>query len=269
MLASRIHLFVLLSAVGLSCGGSDSTRNNEPDIPTPPPAVGDLLLYSTLDGPAAVMGPSLGSGVGASIVTSPTNDFVPAKIGNGLRTDAAGERILIPQANTRAQNVELERGTIEFWYKPNYNHNDNNKYTLVGTGNWPPVQGAAPGRGSIHLGKHNSSNHNDIFLIFFDANGVRWEHNVALASYSWRAGDWLLVRLTWDFGVPAGVQNLHLYVNGSELPLTGHVSRGPQPIPAEQSDEFIYIGSRDLVGPIIGNGVYDEVRIWNKVLPPS
>ncbi|MEW5916736.1 MAG: LamG-like jellyroll fold domain-containing protein [Gemmatimonadota bacterium] len=269
MLTTRFHSHVLLTAVVLSCGGAEATGNNPgPNVPTPPPAVGDVLLHSTLDGPAAVMGPTLGSGVNASIVTSPANDFVPAKVGNGLRVDAIGERILIPQADNRAQNVELERGTIEFWYRPGYNHNDNHKYTIVGTGNWPPVQGAPTGRGSIHLGKHNDSNNNDIFLIFFDANGVRWEHNVPVANYGWRAGDWLLVRLTWDFGVPAGVQNLHLYVNGNELRLAGHVSRGPQPIPAERSDELMYIGSRDVAGSIIGNGIYDEVRVWNRVLPP-
>jgi hypothetical protein len=193
------------------------------------------------------------------------NDFVPARFANGLHADAVGERILLPQADGSTQNVELEQGTMEFWYRPGYNHNNNLKYTIVGTGNWP----GGGGHGSLHLGKHNSSNQNKIFLIFFDANGVRWEHNVDASDYSWKSGDWLLVRLTWDFNAPSGVQNLHLYVNGSELPLTGQVSRGPQPIPAERVDESIYIGSRDVVGSIIANGVYDEFKIWKRVLPPS
>jgi concanavalin A-like lectin/glucanase superfamily protein len=163
--------------------------------------------------------------------------------------------------------VELDRGTIEFWYRPAYNNNDNNKYTIVGTGNWLSTGGSAPG--ALHLGKHNNSNNNGIFLIFYDANGVRWEHNVAVTDYSWKAGDWLLIRLTWDFGVAAGEQNLHLYINGNELRLSGQVSRGPQPVPAERPDQFMYIGSRDLSGSIIPNGLYDEVRVWDRAVPPS
>jgi hypothetical protein len=211
------------------------------------------------------MTPALGSGASAVVSTSPLNDFVPARIGNGLRADAIGERIEYRQVGGSTQNVELDYGTIEFWYRPSYDHNDNLKYTIVGTGNWI---GTSVSPGSIHLGKHNNSNANAIFLIFYDANGVRWEHDVAATSYSWRAGDWLLVRFTWDFSVPAGRQNLHLYLNGVELPLTGQVSRGPQPVPAEKASEMIYIGSRDLTGNIIPNGIYDEFRIWNRVIPP-
>jgi hypothetical protein len=73
------------------------------------------------------------------------------------------------------------------------------------------------------------------------------------ANYSWRAGDWLRVKITWDFNVPAGEQNVHLYLNGAELPLTHQVSRGPQLVPAERASEMIYIGSRGPSTGIISN----------------
>ena len=225
------------------------------------------MLYTTLDNQSAVTSPQTGSGSGAIISTVPLNDFVAARVGSGLHADAIGERVVYRQTDGQTQNVELDRGTIEFWYRPAYNNNDNNKYTIVGTGNWLSTGGSSPG--AIHLGKHNSSNNNGIFLIFYDANNVRWEHDVAVTDYSWRAGDWLLIRLTWDFGVAAGQQDLHLYINGNELRLTGQVARGPQPVPAERQDQFIYIGSRDLGGVIIPNGLYDEVRIWDRAVPPS
>ncbi|MGQ0643203.1 MAG: LamG-like jellyroll fold domain-containing protein, partial [Gemmatimonadaceae bacterium] len=224
-----------------------------------------LVLHTTLDGPSSVLVPALGTGSGAVVTTTPANDFVSARIGAGLRTDAIGERILLPQTDGNTANVELQQGTIEFWYQPNYNHNNNRKYSIVGTGNWP----GSAGHGSLHLGKHNDTNSNMLFLIFFDASGVRWEHNVSASDYSWNAGDWLLMRVTWDFNVPAGEQNLHLYVNGRELPLKGQVSRGRQPVPAERSDEKIYIGSRDVTGNIIAHGIYDEVRIWKQVIRPQ
>ncbi len=257
---------ILFGSLALACSGAGPTASINPP-PPPPPGAAALALYTTLDGPNAVMSPQTGSGSGAVISTTPANDFVAARVGLGLHADAIGERVLLRQTDGQKQNVELDRGTIEFWYRPNYNHNDNLKYSIAGTGNWLSTGGGAPG--AIHLGKHNSSNNNGIFLIFYDANGVRWEHDVAVTDYSWRAGDWLLVRLTWDFGVAAGVQNLHLYVNGSELRLSGQVSRGPQPVPAERQDQFMYIGSRDLAGSIIPNGLYDEVRVWDRAIPPS
>lgn len=261
MATSRMRSIPLIALLA-GCAGDHSVSRTV----SPPPVTAEVMLHTTLDSPAAVAAPLTGSGSGAIIATAPANDFVAARVGVGLRADAVGERVQFPQISGSVQNVELERGTLEFWYRPGYNHNDNIKYAIAGTGDW---QGTPPARGSLHLGKHNSSNQNAIFLIFYDANQVRWEHKVDVNDYSWKAGDWLLIRLTWDFTVPAGVQNLHLYLNGAELPLTGQVSRGPQPIPAERPDDMVYIGSRDVTGGIGANGLYDEVRILNTAIPPN
>lgn len=238
----------------------------QPAAPSPPTPVAGLLLYSTMDGPGSVSAPSPGAGAGSFVSTSPTNDFVTARRGAGLRTNAIAERVLFRQKSGSVQNIELERGSMQFWYRPNYNHNNNVKYAIAGTGNW---SGTPAAHGSLHLGKHNKLNQNRIFLIYYDGNGVRWEHSVLATAYSWKAGQWMLVHFTWDFRVAAGVRNIHLYLNGAELPLTGQVARGPQPVPAERSSEMIYIGSRDLTGSIAPNGLYDDVRIWNRVVPPT
>jgi hypothetical protein len=224
----------------------------------------DPVLYTTLDGPASVTSPTLGTGIGSSISTLPSNDFVAARVSGGLHTDSPGERAAFRQLDGAMQNVEMEHGTMELWYRPDYNHNDNLKYDIAGTGNWN-----APG--AWHLGKHNNSNQNSIFLIVHDANGTRYEHDVLVSNYSWKAGDWLLIRVTWDFNLPPGQQNMHLYVNGNELPLTGQVTRGTLPMPAEKSDELIHIGGRGIArgGSISARGLYDEVRIWNRVIPPT
>lgn len=259
-LGAGILLILLACSSGSPTGGPTSQL---PNTPLPAPATG-AILYTTLDDAASVLTPAAGAGIGAAIASAPANDFVPARVANGFHADAIGERILLRQFDGTRQNVELERGTMEFLYRPAYSHNDNLKYTIAGTGSW----GSPPSRGSLHFGKHNNSNGNDIFLIFFDAAGTRYEHNVRAANYGWRAGDWLLVRITWDFSVAPGVQNLHLYLNGTELPLTGQVARGPQQVPAEKASEMLYIGSRDTAGSIIPNGVYDEFRIYDRVLPP-
>ncbi|MEP7380161.1 MAG: LamG-like jellyroll fold domain-containing protein [Gemmatimonadota bacterium] len=222
------------------------------------------LFYSTLDDMNAITHPAYGSGRTASLVAFPANSFVKAHLGMGVLMDANGERIAIPQIENGVQNIELDKGTMDFWYQPNFASDDDNKYTIAGTGNWTAIKP----RGSWHFGKHNKSNLNKLFLIFFDANGVRYEHNVTVADYSWSAGDWQHVVITWNFAAKAGRQNLHLYLNDRELPLSHQVSYGPQPLPAEQPNQMVYIGSRGN-GNINADGVYDEVRIYDRIVKPS
>ena len=131
------------------------------------------LLYTTLDDTASVNNPVFGTGAGSTIETTPVDDFVAAAIGNGIRCDSIGERVLFQQTDGLTQNVELDRGTIDFWYRPDYDHDDDLKYTIWGTGQWMTA-------GSLHLGKHNISNENALFLIFFDISGKLIQNNVAV-----------------------------------------------------------------------------------------
>jgi hypothetical protein len=238
--------------------------SGRPENPAPPP-VDTALLYTTLDNHASVMQPVNGVGRLASITTLPADNFVPAFLARGLSVSANGERVGYPQVDGGKQNIELEQGTMDFWFRPNFNSADDNKYTIAGTGDWSTSPRPV---GSMHFGKHNKSNQNEIFLIFFDANRVRHEHNVDAASYSWKAGTWQHIVITWDFNVPAGEVNLHLYLNSVELPMHNQVSRGPQPVPAELSSETIYIGSRG-AGNINASGLYDEFRIFDSVIKPN
>jgi hypothetical protein len=227
-------------------------------------SVATPLLYTTLDDASAVSHPVYGSGVGARVVSFPSNSFVPALAGGGVRLDADGERVTFPQVVNGVKNIELDRGTMDFWFRPNFASDDDIKYTIVGTGNWTSIKP----KGSLHFGKHNQSNFNKLFLIFFDANGMRFEHEVSTADYHWSAGSWQHITITWHFRNARGAQNLHLYLNGRELPLGHQVSYGPQLLPAEQATQDIYIGSRGQ-GNINTDGTYDEFRIFDKVVLPS
>ncbi len=241
-----------------------------PDVAEPSLAVAATaatpvpLLQTTLDDIAAVRTPKFGDGAHATITTLPANNFVAARRGKGLMANASGERILYPQVEGGVQNVELDQGTMDFWYRPNYDSNNNVKYTIAGTGSWHH-----PVPNGLHFGKHNASNQNQLFLMYFDPDGTRQEHNVSTANYSWKAGSWQHIVITWDFTVAPGVQNLHIYLNNVDLPLRGTVTRGPRTFPAESPTEFIYIGARDPNGTIIANGVYDQFRIFGRALTPN
>lgn len=260
-----------LAAILLAACAADSPVGIPvPDVDAPAFAVSPAatlptpLLQTTLDDISAVMHPKYGIGTHASISTSPSNNFVPGHRANGLLANASGERALYPQADQGVQNVELDRGTMDFWYRPNYDHNNNVKYTIAGTGSWHH-----PVPNGLHFGKHNASNQNQLFLLYFDPNGARQEANVPATDYSWKAGTWQHITITWDFTVAPGVQNLHIYLNDVDLPLSGTVTRGPRTMPAESSNEFLYIGARDPQGTIIANGVYDQFRVFNRVIAPN
>ncbi len=75
--------------------------------------------------------------------------------------------------------------------------------------------------------------------------------------------------MTWDFSTAVGERNLHLYINGQELPLTGQVSTGQHTLPSESAASRIHVGAGDLSGVIPAGGVYDEVGIWDRVLLPN
>ncbi len=222
------------------------------------------LLQTTLDDVNSVMRPKYGVGTHATITTSPANNFVVAHVAKGLLAHASGERILYPQVENGVQNVELDKGTMDFWYRPNYDSNNNVKYTIAGTGSWHH-----PVPNGLHFGKHNASNQNQLFLLYFDPDGTRQEANVKATDYSWKAGTWQRITITWDFTVAPGVQNLHIYLNAVELPLSGTVMRGPRTMVSESSNEFIYIGARDPHGNIIANGTYDQFRIFDRVMKPT
>ena len=83
-----------------------------------------ILFHTSLQSAAAVTSPDIGDGTGAVI-----SGVVPAtaRYGAGAQFNATTDQIDIPlvgQGDGR-QNLELDRGRIEFWYQPTYNHDDN------------------------------------------------------------------------------------------------------------------------------------------------
>ena len=226
------------------------------------PAAAAPLLSSSLDNAAAVSSPSVGTGKGSQVITAPKNDFVSGKSGSALRLDATNERLLFPQTDGSIKNVELDQGTMTFWYQPDHNPSKNIKTTIAGTGPW-----ASPG--TVHFGKHNQSNQNGLYLQVWDGGAGPAENYVAPADYTWKAGQWLHVRITWDFKVAAGQQNIHLYLDGKEIPLTIK-STGPKSTSAESASKFLYLGARDGSGSsIVPAGLFDQLDVFDTVVPPN
>ncbi len=218
------------------------------------------LFASTLDDQLSVLMPASGTGSNASVVTSPANDFVPAHNGNGLRIDAGGEYMRIVQTDGVTKNIELDKGAVEFWFKPTYNHTDGLKHYLFATGGF----GTVPG-GIVFL-KNNTLNQNQLNVHITDANGAFHHTGVASNYYSWTAGQWVDIRMTWDTTI-AG-QNVHIYLNGTEVPAYAYASSGPFTMAAESSSQFIYFGQLNAAGTAPAGGIFDDVVIVGAASAP-
>lgn len=219
------------------------------------------LLNTNLNDLASVQNPIRGTGAGASVTTTPANDFVPGHAGNGIRINAANENARFLETSGGIQNVELDRGTADFWYIPSSVHTDGVYRPLVSIGPWAAA-------GSIHIRKHNGSNKNVLGVTCFDASGSRTDTDVAATNYSFTPGTPVNIRITWDFTVGPSVKNIHIYLNGVEATPV-YFSSGPKSMPAESATRFIFIGHRGDTSGFHGNGVFDELVIYPTAIPPG
>jgi glucose/arabinose dehydrogenase/PKD repeat protein len=218
------------------------------------------LLQSTLNDLAAVQNPTFGTGSGASVSTSPANDFIGTQFGNGIRINASNEYVRWLQTASGIQNVELDQGTLDFWYTPNSVHTDGVFRPLISIGSW----GTA---GSIHVIKNNSANGNAFGVQFRDSSNTVAETGVASSNFSFTPNVPVNIRVTWDFTVAASVRNIHIYFNGVE-PANNYFTTGPRTMPAESSVRYIYIGNRGDTSTNHGNGVFDQLAIHSTPMPP-
>ena len=208
----------------------------------------DLTWYSTLQDAGAVTTPDVGSG---GVITN--SDFAVGRYGTAARFDAAGEFITIP----RDTNLDLSKGTVEFWFQPTFAHTDGVAHRLWGysfdAGNF------------FFLQKEGGTAPVDGLRFRISRAGVNTDVTVASTDYSWRALDWVHFRVTWDESAPLADQ-VRLFVNGVEPvhtdPVSAYVSAG---MPTTGS---ILIGA-DSNGNRSASGLVDEFRIYSSAAAPE
>ena len=102
---------------------------------SPELVVATTLLQSSLDNVAAITSPAAGLGGTTSL---PPTDFVTVDGRTGARLigEGQGKYISFPAATGSVQNIELDQGEIEFWYRPNYDAgaDDDATHTLLVVG---------------------------------------------------------------------------------------------------------------------------------------
>ncbi len=156
----------------------------------------DLAWHSTLQDGAAVTSPDIG-GAG-SVVGAPA--FVAARYGNGASISASTQYVAFPTTG----HFDRARGALEFWYQPTYAGTD---------GVWHDICGFSDLVSNVFVLEKKADN-NLYFTIL--ASGTTSQIRVTSANNSWRANDWVHIRLEWDDSLPV-LNQMRIVLNGSPM----------------------------------------------------
>ncbi len=168
--------------------------------------------------------------VGTTLETS----FMTGRFGQGVLID--GEDRLSYQT---AGNINRQQGSIEFWFQPTWDGDDEQGYGFFETGD---ITGAG-WFNRMRIQKDSANN-----LRFMVMDGTQ-EHGVAYYINHWLAGEWHHIAATWQDNAIA------LYVDGLEVDRSEGIE-----LPQEL-DEVMQVGSLVVNEPFRADGVIDELRI--------
>ena len=198
----------------------------------------DLRWHSTLEDSASVdTTPDVGN---AGLVGGmATGDFVAARYGSGARLNVASQYVTFSTSD-----LDPAKGAIEFWLQPNWDSTDSA---------WHDIGGFARRERRLDTGQ------GDATTPCTSGSRLRshFETEVDSPNYSWRADDWVHLRIEWDESAPPATQ-LRLLVNGVE--------------PPNSDIGGDYVGTLSRSGPATGSAtpsgtprlacVFDEVHFY-------
>jgi hypothetical protein len=220
-------------------------------LPTP-------LLNTTLDSSTAISSPVAGTGTGSST----NGTFVTGHSNNGLSIAASSAKYArFQETDGTVNNVNLAKGTVEFWYKPSYANTDNAEHQITGIG----ALGTA---GSVSFKKGGAALSNALVLNVIDNSTVSHMTKVATTAYSWSANTWHEIRFTWDSTVGTGVQNSRIYIDGNEVSAYSQTATGGFTMPAVSSTKYVYVGNISTTETNSAAGVLDDYMIYGAVVTP-
>jgi hypothetical protein len=150
--------------------------------------------HSTLENAAAVTAPDIG-GAG-SVVGAPS--FVPARYGGGVGIAASTQYVAFPTGD-----FDKAKGAVEFWYRATWNSADGVHHDLCGF---------SDGVGHVFVLEKPVGNTLDFSIL---VGGIFSRLRISAADYSWRADDWVHIRLEWDDTLPLATQQ-RILLNGVE-----------------------------------------------------
>ena len=179
-----------------------------------------------------------------------TTAFVSSPLGGGLEMDD-NTIVSLPTAN----NLDLDKGTISFWIKPNWDGDDGFAHPILEMIN----------SGNSEFKFHNTLFFTTNYLSFLhdgDDSGSSDAHTADSAfirkgyTLDWTAGEWHYIELHWDATVEDAYMAL---VIDDRFPLVLKYDLDSGGVPASK----LFLGSSDTVNGDGMDAVMDELKIYD------
>lgn len=216
------------------------------------------MLWTTLEGPDSVTMPMVGDATLAQWSTMPDDDFVMRE-GGGIVIDEPGEWLRYRQVAGQA-NIEFDRGTVEFGYQPNYDHDDGQRHQLVVTVD------SSSNLSGLHIRKGMNGRFS---VLLYDQTGAMHTTSVSSANYEWFAGQRILIRVIWETtGLPQD-QGVRIYFDGDEASPYETMVGADIPMGSEDPGGWLYIGARSEDTTNVASGVIDEFIVYDEPRAPG
>ncbi len=211
-----------------------------------------LLLHSELNNLFSIENPAKNSGSGGGTAKGVT--FHAGKCEKAVRIDATGERVEFPQPG----NLDLKKGSVDFWYRPDTAHDDGAPRTFV-------ITAGGTTANSMQIRKAGVASGNNFNVEFRDGGDKYHKTSVAPDQYTFFAKQWIRIVVTWDLSVTEQV--VHVYFNGKEPKNYAAVAKGPLVISNPSTGGFI-VGTTIIKQDQPIGGLIDEFKVYETVIAP-
>lgn len=206
---------------------------------------GVLLYWPLGDGSGDVVKDQSGNGNDGTLSGEPK--WTVGKYGSGLYLDGKDDYIEI-------NNILTEAGTIEFWFKPDWDGSDGEDFRLFDASTT-----------SIYFFISKGANHADINpqdfgLYFEDATDADWQDIEFDPIGVINAGQWIHIAATWEFGGGFAF----VYINGEQAATSPNVLGPFPPLNANMRfglEVIQYVASKNGAA-----GVIDEIVVYDRAL---
>jgi hypothetical protein len=174
----------------------------------------------------------------------------------GALFDSDTDWIRVPILVGGRQNLEWDRGRIEFWYLPSSDHTDNLPHYLFDADN-----DGVDGGSRVRIKKEDNTFANQLTVEVVDSGSVSHILLIPSTNYQWKAGHWVHVAVAWD----GSNGTVRAYLN--DVPLASVPAYVPTPfaMEVESASGYIRIGNK-ATGPCCfnGGGIIDEFTVYNQ-----
>lgn len=206
-----------------------------------------------------------GNGSNATLNSATSASWVPGKFGSALNFNGSNQ-----DANfTTPSNINTSgdsQGTISFWARPSFNSSNTitRGFTGMSDGTTSALSFAFCGN-DVNCALSGVGNAGSLIFVSL-ISGIQNRAMVSSSDYSWNAGDWVHLTITWDD--TATTNDMQIYVNGVKPPQTLS-NEGGLDISALNTQAQWYIAEDNATDGTNFLGFIDDFRWYNYVRTPQ